>query len=222
MELLKYKDVLKRIEEIDDTIFKGIDKTKLSPLEKRKIIYNFLVNTIVYDYDYLENIKNKGPRDLIQELISVLYDFKGVCNGISQAYKLLLEYNGIYSICIITMIEYYDNGNKETMGHQLNLVYDEEKDLFSFDDATLPLLTNIDLNETFDYDLEDAKKLGEGLTNIKLMEEKWLVLPSYIVNLYVGSTSEFYKKFGYETGETLRIETLKNIKKQKNNLTTLK
>lgn len=215
MKFLNYVDVLKRIKEVDSIIFSEVSKNNLSPFEKREIIYNFLVTNLVYDYDCLENIKNRGPRNLIEELRSVLYNFKGVCNGISQTYKLLLEYNGIYSVCVNTMLEFYEDGEKKALGHQLNLVYDKENDIFSFDDVTLPLLTNINLNHTFDYGLEDAEKLGQGTISTDLLKEKWLVLPSYIIDLYIGSNNEFYKKFGYENEKNLKIGDLKNIKKQK-------
>lgn len=48
--------ISKQIEEADKEIFKGIDKSTLSDYEKRKMIFDYLVNNLEYDEDRLLDI----------------------------------------------------------------------------------------------------------------------------------------------------------------------
>jgi len=99
-------------------IFKNYDIILLSNYEKRKIVFEYLCNNLSYDYDLLDKIRdfniNKTPicRELYLELESVIYYQKGICNAISQYYKLLLEELGIKAICVIvgrgSMEEFFD------------------------------------------------------------------------------------------------------------------
>ena len=54
------------------------------------------------------------------ELYDVIYTKVGICNSISQYYKLLLEKVGIKSHCVIC-----DDGTE--VKHQMTLIYDKDK-----------------------------------------------------------------------------------------------
>lgn len=92
-------------------------------------------------------------------------------------YKLLLEKIGIYSICINCMIKYED----EFIGHQLNLVYNEESNTFSFDDVTFGIIKQT--NEYFDYDSPEELEELQGLKPI-YKNIKWLILDEELINYY--------------------------------------
>ena len=164
-------------------IFKDYDINNLSPYEKRAIIFEYLTNNLSYDYELLQEIKNfktkqiKVSRDSIQELNNVIYHKKGICNAISQYYKLLLEKVGIKSHCIIC-----DDGTE--VAHQLNLVYNDETDTYSFDDITSVIVKKGSSYDYFDYDLKFASSINQG--NKKVMgNQNYLILPESYINYLV-------------------------------------
>lgn len=128
------------LDEMSFEILKNYNINELTNYEKRKIIYEYLVKNKEYDLKYFEGIlknyeinrEKSFPRDLRQEFLQPLVSEKGICNGFSQIYKMLLERVGIYSLCINCRIKYKD----QFVGHQLNLVYNEQTNEFSFDDVT--------------------------------------------------------------------------------------
>lgn len=78
-------------------------------------------------------------------------------NGeIDCVYKSLLEMNDIYALRVIC------SSNNSPIDQDVCLVYDSETEKFSFDDITSYLYGVGSLEDCFDYDLEDAKKLGQG------------------------------------------------------------
>ena len=165
-------------------IFDGCDVNCLSEYEKRKKIFEYLTNNLEYDYDLLERIRDfvvngvRISRDPIRELNSVIFDKKGICNAISQYYKLLLEVVGIKSYCVIC-----DDGTE--VKHQLNLVYDSQTDSYSFDDVTSVIVGRGSLEEYFDYDLLFANKVNQGNKDI-LGTQKFVVLPEEYINYLVS------------------------------------
>ncbi|MBP3920603.1 MAG: hypothetical protein J6D28_03460 [Bacilli bacterium] len=175
------REIDKRIKEI----FIEEDINNLTKYQKRKKIYEWLVNNSNYDFGYFEKIKNSKsfgtpfPRDSRKELILSLNGY-GVCNGFAQVYKLFLEKMEIFSYCIICMIKDGDS----FVGHQLNLVYDDDTDSYSFDDVTLGIIKKQE--DYFDYDLTEANKMEElqGIQNI-INNQKWIILDEEYFNYIV-------------------------------------
>lgn len=185
-------------------VFKGININELDFYTKRKMIFEYLCNNVAYDYELLGKIKAnqldhniRVSRSNYLEIESVLQNRKGVCNAIAQVYKLLLEKVGIYSLCVIC-------DDSTDVKHQLNLVYDEELDSFSFDDITSVIVNRGTLDDFFDYDLEDAIKNKQG-TKIAANDRHWLILPTNVVYYFVGRNDSEYLKYGYENKDLLML-----------------
>ena len=180
-------------------IFINYNFDELSKYEIRKIIFYYLCNNLKYDYSLYKKIRKfnisikKGlinkdnvlVRNPYLELKNVIDNNIGICNSISQYYKLLLEEVGIKSYCVIC-----DDGT--LVNHQLNMVYDEEKDTYSFDDITNVIVGSKDLSTFFDYDLETANSLNQGNEEI-LDDNKWVILEEEYISYLVGKESPKYK-----------------------------
>lgn len=167
-----------------EEIFSNYDFQNLSSYEKRKIIFKFLCENIKYDYELLNGIRDfKESRKQISrnpfiELSNVINKKIGICNAISQYYKLLLEEVGITSYCIIC-----DDGTQ--VKHQLNLVYDDYHEIYSFDDVTSVIAGRGTDEEYFDYDLETANYFNQG--NVEIFnDKKWIILPENYINYLIG------------------------------------
>ena len=161
-------------------------------------------------------------RDLAQELIDTIYNKKGICNSISQYYKLLLEYNNIYSACVIC-----DNLNLRN--HQINLVYDEEKDTYSFDDITSAIINVADKEKCFDYDYDTAGELKQGLRPVgyllnmksndqeldRIFDSFGVILNSSVINNYVGKDNDYsYLKYKLEEHNNFKLpDNLRSVKR---------
>lgn len=243
----------------DRKIFSKYDKDKLNEYEKRKIIFNYLVNNLSYDYNKLFDIhlsnldiqinllSNEEKEDLIistlenyninnkenykllkykiynnsiektrnspQELFDVIDNHCGICNGISQYYKLLLELNDIYSVCVIC-------DNNTPRNHQINLVYNKEKDIYSFDDITSAITGNFVNDRCFDYDLESAQEINQGIRTVGYLLDKrqnnnltpdsffdtfGIILRSEVIDLYIGRDKPFYTKYNLEDNNNCRL-----------------
>ncbi len=169
-----------------ETIFEFYDMTSLTSYEKREIIFNYLTENIEYDYDFLERIREREidkenvnlSRNPSQELLDVIYYKNGVCNGISQYYKLLLEQVGIKSFCVIC-----DDGTE--VNHQLNLVYEESTDSYSFDDVTSVVVGRGTKADFFDYDVAHANKMNQG-NKAFFHGENFFLLPETYVDYLIG------------------------------------
>ena len=167
-------------------IFKLYPMHTMSDYERRKSIFDYLTKRIIYDDAKLQELKdaelNKTPvrRNPKEELLSVV-DFQfGICNGISQYYKLLLERIGIESHCVIV-----DDGTE--INHQLVVVYNNESNSYSFDDVTSVVVGKGTQEEYFDYDVEQANRLGQGNKPV-FEEQKFFILPEEYINFVVGRT----------------------------------
>lgn len=194
MKLGNYKEISNKLDYEISKIFQSYNLDTLSQFEKRKIIFDYCVNEIKYDKQKLLEIKFqktnpyfKIERNPYFELESVINNKIGICNAISQYYKLLLEKVSIYSCCINCII-YHDN---EKLGHQLNLVYNSDK-TFSFDDVTLAILEKED--NYFNFDMNDAKNKKEkyGIEPI-YDNNKWMILNEEYINLIIGRNKEEIK-----------------------------
>lgn len=166
-----------------EEIFKYRPIHTLSDYERRKVIFEHLTKTLEYDFDQLDKIKDaqidRKPirRDPHQELMSVINANFGICNGISQYYKLLLERIGIKSHCVVC-----DDGTD--VNHQMVLVYNDETDTYSFDDITSVIVGRGTSEEYFDYDVDSARRHGQG--NKRIYEDRYFViLPEEYINYVV-------------------------------------
>ena len=109
--------------------------------------------------------------------MSVINANLGICNGISQYYKLLLERIGIKSHCVVC-----DDGTE--VNHQIVLVYNQDTDTYSFDDVTGVVVGRGTQEEYFDYDVSQANKYGQG--NKRIYEGRaFIVLPEEYINFVV-------------------------------------
>lgn len=214
MNTLKWHLVNRELDKVYKKIFKNININSLDYYTKRKMIFEYLCTNIQYDYDLLEKIKLKNEksdyilkRDHYLEIESVLKNSKGVCNAISQIYKLLLEKVGIYCMCVIC-----DDGTN--IKHQLNLVYDEESDSFSFDDITSVIVNRGNSNLYFDYDMEDANNYNQGLRPI-FKNINWAYLPTGYIYSIVEKKSSTLLQSNIEDSNPFSIpENIVSLKKR--------
>lgn len=179
-----WNNIKHSLHDVLNKIFKDYDIDLLNSYEKRKIVFEYLCNNLSYDYDLLERIRNfnlnKTPvvRELYLELESVIYNQKGICNAISQYYKLLLEEIGIKAICVVC-----DDGT--LVNHQLNLVLDEESGNYSFDDITSVIVGRGTITDYFDYDLDFANSINQG--NKAVFEnDYWFIISEEYIDFLVG------------------------------------
>lgn len=185
------KQIELKIKDLTSQIFNGINEKKLSDYEKRQIIFSYLCDNVKYDYDLLDKIyqnqvyKTKIRRDLIGELKSAIFDNLGICNSISQMYKLILDNVGIKAYCVIC-----DDGTP--VNHQMSMVYDKNKDVYSFDDVTSVIVGRGSKEEFFDYDIDFAKLKGQGNKKV-LNDDEFVVLPYDYVDFLIGRTSKILK-----------------------------
>lgn len=174
------------VDDAIEEIFKYHPIHSLSDYERRRIIFEHLTETLEYDFDQLDIIKKgqidkKRPnRNPTQELLSVINANLGICNGISQYYKLLLERIGIKSHCVVC-----DDGTE--VNHQIVLVYNQDTDTYSFDDVTGVVVGRGTKEEYFDYDVSQANRFGQG--NKRIYEDReFVVLPEEYINFVVKRT----------------------------------
>ena len=205
----KWEYVSNELNILYNKIFKGININDLSDYEKRKIIFKYLCNNVKYDYKLLDKIKSRRriPRDPYLEIESVLKNSIGICNSISQVYKLLLEKVNIYSLCVIC-----DDGTD--VKHQLNLVYDEYNNSFSFDDITSVIVDRGNIDEYFDYDIEDANSYNQGNKSV-YKNYNWIYLSTGYIYALVGRKDTSYFKHNIENKRELNF--LSNINAKKKN-----
>lgn len=187
------EDINKMVDKMFNDIFSGIDINKLSSYEKRKIIFEYLENNVAYDFEQFEVILEsqmgiaRVSRDLTKEFLDPLVNRKGICNGISQVYKLLLEKVGIYSMCIVCNIVF----ENEIVPHQLNLVYNKDTNTFGFDDVTLAIIEQ-DLNNYFDFD--DPENMQERYGVYPIDKFRWMVFDDDLVNYYAKRSKALVKR----------------------------
>lgn len=186
MKFGNWTDIQNKLHKKIEVIFNNQNIMELSDYQKREIIFDYLCSTLSYDKNLLEEIKTgHAKRNLYEELMSVIDNNIGICNAISQYYKLLLEQVGIKSYAVIC-----DDGTE--VNHQLTVVYDSEKDIYSFDDITSVIVGRGPKEVFFDYDLEMANKQGQGNKEI-LDNNKWVMYPDSLLSLLIGREKSVYE-----------------------------
>ena len=175
------RDELKSKTEADlKKIFSEYIVDTLSNYEKRKIIYNYVVNNFKYDnylfekYKYIFENNIRNGKHFASEVEDTMRNHKGISHNLSIYYKFLLEAAGIPAY----YVTYHDEND---FIYGLNLVYDGELpdpnakrflfnnvsyDDFSFDDVTLGI-KNKNSKDFFAYDIRKAEKYGQGTVHIK-------------------------------------------------------
>lgn len=177
-----YESVI--IEKLNE-IFKDEDYHNLSLYERRKKIYDYLYDSLEFDLEELNN----NSEDAIKQIEDVLVNNRGICNSISYVYKVMLEKVGIYSMVLFCM----DEEDKHTI-----VLADNGNGSLSFDDVSVAIYSKkvkgikTSREDRFDYDLDDAKVMNQGINEIT-ENEKYLLLPSSMVNYFFGKNDEKFK-----------------------------
>ncbi len=209
MDRGNWQVIEKILQSINDQIFDGYELLNLSDYEKRRILFEYLCNNVEYDYHLLEQIRKHNEyhvalvRNPYKEFVSVMNYQVGICNAIAQFYKMLLAMNSIYSVCVIC-------DDNTSVNHQLNLVYDADHGVYSFDDVTSVIVKRGTIDDFFDYDLNNAHKFNQGMRPI-IDEQYWLVLPTEYVYWLVGKETDEYLKYGLEKKNASVISLPSNI-----------
>jgi len=181
--MVTWEEIDKKITLKIEQIFKNKPIYTMSSYERRKTIFEYLCNNVTYDHELLQDIElakyfnEKLSRNPTTELMSVVDKQHGICNAISQYYKLLLEKVGVKSYCVIC-------DDQTEINHQLSLVYNDETNTYSFDDVTSVIVKRGTQEEYFDYDVEQARKLGQG-TRILLTHQYFTFLTEEYIDYVV-------------------------------------
>lgn len=157
-------------------IFTAEEINALTNLQKRKRVFDYLFQINEYDFELLNDILNCKPRDYDSEILAPLLKGKGVCNGISYAYKIILERLGIYVMLIGSNLqmdirelaklgEFGIDINKVRRGidgtaklsHMFTLVKNDDG-YYSFDDITCAILNPEQRENFFNYDRKGCER----------------------------------------------------------------
>lgn len=193
-----------------DIIFSGCDIGSFSDYEKRKMVFEYLTSTLTYDFEMLDKIrdyelgKGRVSRNPIVEFMNVVNNKNGICNGISQYYKMLLEQLGIKAYCVVC-----DDGTE--VNHQLNLVYDDNNDCYSFDDVTSVIVGRGTTSEYFDYDLQFANSVNQGNRAV-FNNLNYVILPEAWINYVVGRNNSLADSLDFLPDNIVSIKNKGNSK----------
>jgi hypothetical protein len=157
---------------------------KLSLFEKRKRIFNYLVQNLSINYNYYELLISGQClfiRNGSKELKELIKTKKGLGNAISQLYKLLLEKAGIYSLCYIC-------NDRCLIFHELNLV--KMGDTYSFDDISSVIAKKGNAEDYFNYDLNGAYERGQGISDLPDLNMAFVGIPSMVIYDFIGLDSQ--------------------------------
>ncbi len=200
------------IQKIND-IFNSENFNDLSVYERRKKIYNYLYNTLEFDFEELNN----NSRCVEKQIKDVLFNNKGICNSIIYVYKIMLEKVGVYGIPLFC--------KDEEDIHTIILVDNTDQTL-SFDDISIAIYSKqkagymMGFEDRFDYDLDDAKLMKQGINEIS-KNQQYLLIPSHFVNHFFKKDDEYYKTIKpsfleEETSFTKIANNIRSYKKRKN------
>ena len=184
-----------------ENIFKGVDVNSLSFINKRKMIYDYMVNNFTIDTYLADSIKyarSTGVRNFYHhanELKRTAFDHQGLSFGLSVYYKFLLEEVGIGS--------YYVSYKKDNDKFGLNLIFqeknkndiifdDEDNDQYYFDDVYLGIL-NKNTEKYFNYNIDTANKYGQGVDYLNNSMHWFITDESYICRCLFEVKKSFSK-----------------------------
>ena len=93
------------------------------------------------------------------------------------------------------------------------MVYSKDNDTYSFDDISTAIISKELKDKCFDYDLDSAKEINQGLrpvsylSNIKVKEfdSFGVILSSEIINYYVGRSDKGYLIYGLENNSNVTL-----------------
>ena len=196
----------KRIQDI----FQDKDFGNLSEYEKRNLIFEHVCRNGKYNYRLLDAIKDgMAKRNLYAELCAAINEEEAICNALAGYYKLLLDKIGIYSVCICC-------NDGTNVPHQLNLVRNADG-TYSFDDVTSVIVKRGKIDDFFDYDIEDAKSLGQGKQFIEGTDEYWIIISSiyYLIKRDMSQYLEYNVES--EDGYSSELPEIVSQKKKKTN-----
>ncbi len=174
----------KTIDGYVEEAFKGEKIWNLSTYEKRKIAYDYLYNRYSFDYKELE----EGGKDTKKQIRKVLKTNKGICNPIIYVYKMMLEKVGVYGMVLFCM---------DVMDPHTILLVNNGSGNLSFDDLSLAIYGKNKINlgiskeDRFDYDLEDARKMDQGINEVR-PGEYYDVSESSIINGFFDKNDKIY------------------------------
>lgn len=164
-----------------EKIFENKNFSALSNFQRRKSVFNYLVDNNEYDFSLLDDIYSRKRQEYADQIVSVLNpngDKKGVCNSFSYAYKILLDKLQIpcmLSICHVAedSVKYLQDKGVRTnnnmivrtssglymIPHMLVLVQNDNG-TFSFDDITYAIFNKETerKKDFFNYNLQMAKQ----------------------------------------------------------------
>lgn len=144
-------------------------------------------------------------------------------NGeIDCVYKSLLEMNDIYALRVIC------SSSNSPIDQGICLVYDSESEKYSFDDITSYLYGVGSIEDCFDYDLEDAKKLGQGnrapmaFSSMSNEDTFGLAISSFSNGILPVNREKlpWYESFGIEKENEHVFQLPENIKSKKKEAAT--
>ena len=218
-----------------EKIFENKTFRDLSNFQRRQCVFDYLVKNNEYDFSLLNDIYSGKNREYADEIISVLNlesKNKGICNGFSYAYKLLLDKLQIpcmLATCYIledsvkdlqdkgintntSMIERSSTGSY-MIPHMLVLVQNDDG-TFSFDDITYAISNKGTEKEQkyFNYNYQIAKQSRQ--VNIEGFDTFML---RFIVNNSKDTKSDvlFREKYREEAESgflTIPIDLVKSYK----------
>lgn len=164
---LNWKLINNHLNSISSEIFDGHDKRVLTSLQKRYMIFNYLVNNYEFDwtsYNYKCYFNKKIlPHDSMYRLIT---ERKGLCSSLTPFYKFLLERENIPSICCYCNLDDLENQ------HMILLVKDENN--WSFDDVSGAIIGEDPIENLFGYDLLEASKLKTPQRGLMAVSSKMI------------------------------------------------
>lgn len=173
----KFNPILK--EELKK-IFKDKNFRKMSNFERRKCVFDYLVQNSEYDFSLLNDIYTGKIRNYLDEIYSVLKPTEenkklGVCNSFSYVYKYILDKLRIPCMLVTCNVEEESLEDLNNMGvntaklkknsegiykipHMMVLVENDDQ-TFSFDDITYAIFNRGTDKEKdyFNYDNNQAK-----------------------------------------------------------------
>lgn len=188
-------------------------------LEDNDCYSDKLYNSVL---DRLKSGKFNITYNVFDETAKLILEQLASNGEIDCVYKSLLELNDIYALRVIC------SSNNSPIDHGICLVYDSETEKFSFDDITSYLYGVAPIEDCFDYDLEDAKKLGQGNRTPRAFcsmtndDTFGLAISSFSNGILPVDREKlpWYESFGVEKENEYAYQLPENIKSKKKGAVT--